>query len=174
MEGGDEGEGWRGETGSSFSLPPIWDIYRLKHPFYALVYAAKGPFVLYKIYNIIFEHGNDPPPRLNNVKKNSTFLTARLPLKNRKNCRAYHSHLLTNFAHSSRLNHLWWFAMKRCGWPRSVMCLFCGFHRSLHHSLVSDSHISDNLSVLQHILPSTSLEHFFWEVFLDFFEGSAV
>ena len=27
-------------------LPPIWDISRLKHPFYALVYAAKGPFVL--------------------------------------------------------------------------------------------------------------------------------
>ena len=24
-------------------------------------YAAKGPFVLYKINNIIFEHGNDPP-----------------------------------------------------------------------------------------------------------------
>ena len=43
-------------------LPSIWDISRLKHPFYALVYAAKGPFVLYKIYNIIFEHGFDPPP----------------------------------------------------------------------------------------------------------------
>ena len=28
---------------------------------YALVYAAKGPFVLCKIYNIIFEHGFDPP-----------------------------------------------------------------------------------------------------------------
>ena len=27
-------------------------------PFYALVYAAKGPFVLYKIYNIIFEFLN--------------------------------------------------------------------------------------------------------------------
>ena len=58
----------------------IWDISRLKHPFYALVYAAKGPFALYKIYNITFEHGNDPPPRLNNVQKNCTFLTGRLPL----------------------------------------------------------------------------------------------
>ena len=47
------------------------DISRLKHPFYALVYAAKGPFVLYKIYNISFEHGNDLHPRLNIVKKNS-------------------------------------------------------------------------------------------------------
>ena len=46
---------------------------RLKNPFYALVYAAKGPFVLYKIYNIIFEHGSDPPP-LNNVKKTALFL----------------------------------------------------------------------------------------------------
>jgi hypothetical protein len=42
-------------------LPSIWEISRLKHPLYALVYAAKGPFVLYKINNIIFEHGNDPP-----------------------------------------------------------------------------------------------------------------
>ena len=48
---------------------------------YALVYAAKGPFVLYKIYNISFEHGNDPPsPCLNNVKKNCPFFTRRLPL----------------------------------------------------------------------------------------------
>ena len=54
-------------------LPSIWDISRLKHPFYASVYAAKGPFVLYKIYNIIFEHGNDPsPPRL--LKKIALFL----------------------------------------------------------------------------------------------------
>ena len=50
-------------------------------PFHALVYAAKGPFVLYKIYNITFEHGNAPPspPRLNNVKKNCTFLAGWLP-----------------------------------------------------------------------------------------------
>ena len=39
-------------------LTLYFDISRLKHPFYALVYAAKGPFVLYKIHNIIFEHGN--------------------------------------------------------------------------------------------------------------------
>ena len=37
---------------------PVWDVSSLKHPFYALVNAAKGPFVFYKIYNIIFEHGN--------------------------------------------------------------------------------------------------------------------
>ena len=43
-------------------LTSIWDISTLKHHFYALVYAAKGPFVLYKIHNIIFEHGFDPPP----------------------------------------------------------------------------------------------------------------
>ena len=54
-------------------LPSIWDISRLKHPFYAPVYAVKGPFVLYKIYNIIFEQC------LNNVKKNCTFLAQRLP-----------------------------------------------------------------------------------------------
>ena len=61
-------------------LPSIWDIFRLKHPFYALVYAAKEPFVLYKIHNIIFEHGFDPPPpRLNNVQKNCTFLKGWLP-----------------------------------------------------------------------------------------------
>ena len=30
------------------------------------------------LYNIIFEHGFDPP-RLKNVKKNCTFLTGRLP-----------------------------------------------------------------------------------------------
>ena len=34
----------------------------------------------HQIYNIIFEHGFDPPPRLNNVKKNCTFLSCRLPL----------------------------------------------------------------------------------------------
>ena len=64
-------------------LPSIWDISRLKYPFYALVYAAKafgkGSFVLYKIYNIIFEHGNDPAPRLNNVKKNALFLFGGFP-----------------------------------------------------------------------------------------------
>ena len=40
------------------------------------MYAAKGPFVLYKIHNIIFEHGFDPPPppRLNNIKKTALFL----------------------------------------------------------------------------------------------------
>ena len=43
------------------NLPSIWDISRLKHPFYALVYAAEVPFESYKICNIIFEHGNDPP-----------------------------------------------------------------------------------------------------------------
>ena len=43
-------------------LASIWDISRLKPPFYALVYAAKGRFVSYKIDNIIFEHGNAPPP----------------------------------------------------------------------------------------------------------------
>ena len=47
---------------------------------YALVYAAKGPFVLYKIYNISFEHGNDPPPPLLNiVKKTALFLHGGLP-----------------------------------------------------------------------------------------------
>ena len=61
------------------NLPSIWDISRLNIPFYALVYAGKGPFLLYKIHSIIFEHGNDPPPLLNNVKKNCTFLIGRLP-----------------------------------------------------------------------------------------------
>ena len=40
---------------------------------YALVYAAKGPFVLYKIYNISFEHGNDPPPVWKLLKKKLHF-----------------------------------------------------------------------------------------------------
>ena len=43
----------------------------LKHPFYALVYAAKGPYVLCKIHNIIFGHGK-PPPRF----KTALFLSA--------------------------------------------------------------------------------------------------
>ena len=34
----------------------------------------------HQIYNIVFEHGFAPPPLLNNVKKNCTFLTGRLPL----------------------------------------------------------------------------------------------
>ena len=39
-----DGLHWGG--GDNIILPSIWDISRLKHPFYALVYAAKGPFVL--------------------------------------------------------------------------------------------------------------------------------
>ena len=45
----------------------LWHFLGLKYPFYALVYAAKGPFVLYKIHNIIFEHGFDPPPEAQKV-----------------------------------------------------------------------------------------------------------
>ena len=59
---------------------PHWDISRLKHPFYALVYAAKGLVVLYKIYNIIFEHGFDPSPLFEQCSKNCNFLSGWLPL----------------------------------------------------------------------------------------------
>ena len=33
----------------------------------------------HQIYNIVFEHGFDPPPLLNNVQKNCTFLNGWLP-----------------------------------------------------------------------------------------------
>ena len=41
------------------------------------------PFVSYKICNIIFEHGKDPPPRLNNVKKTALFLRDGFPINHK-------------------------------------------------------------------------------------------
>ena len=62
-------------------LPSIWEISRLKYPLYALVYAAKGPFVLYKIYNIIFGHGNAPPPWTKLKKLHFSCIKASLILR---------------------------------------------------------------------------------------------
>ena len=65
------------------SLPSIWDISRLKHPFYALVYAAKGPFV-HIIQNSqhnfwTWVWAPPPPPVWTMLKKNALFLRVGFP-----------------------------------------------------------------------------------------------
>ena len=58
--------------------PSIW-------VFLCQFYVAKMPLKSYKICSKIFEHGNDPPPLLNDVKKNCGFGNVGHPLERKGN-----------------------------------------------------------------------------------------